>query len=111
MPLPAGIAGRIRLTDPSDYAQLSEAVRPGPSRLVQDGARFLDRRDAARRWFRSGVAPVVAMLHDAGLVGGGTDAEAYMRVACDRYRLIRTHESSDEIVARLRSRRGRQASP
>jgi hypothetical protein len=29
-------------------------------------------------------------------------------VACDRYRLIRTHEWSDEIVARLRPRRGRR---
>jgi hypothetical protein len=30
------------------------------------------------------------------------EAEAYLRVAHERYRLLRTHEWSDEIIARLR---------
>ena len=47
----------------------------------------------------------MAMLREADLIGSGTEAEAYLRVACDRYRLIRAHEWSDEIVARLRRRR------
>ena len=42
------------------------------------------------------------MLHAAGLVGECTDAEAYMGVATERYRLMRAHEWSDEIVERLR---------
>ncbi len=110
VPLPDEMAARIRVSDPWDYAQLSESVEAWAFRLVQDERGFLDRRDAARRWFEEEYLPVVAMLHDAGLVGGGTDAEAYLRVACDRYRLIRTHEWSDEIVARLRPRRGRWSS-
>jgi len=111
VPLPADMAARIRMSDPWDYAQLSETVEAWAFRLVQDERSFLDRRTAARRWFEEEYLPVVAMLHDAGLVGDGTDAEAYLRVACDRYRLIRTHEWSDEIVARLRPRprRGRRA--
>jgi hypothetical protein len=42
------------------------------------------------------------MLRDADLLGEGTEAEAYMRVAAERYRLILTHEWSDEVVQRLR---------
>ena len=108
VPLPAEMAARIRVTDPWDYAQLSESVEAWSFRLVQSDRSFLDRRDAARRWFEEEYLPVVGMLHDAGLVGDGTDAEAYLRVACDRYRLIRTHEWSDEIVARLRPGRRRR---
>jgi hypothetical protein len=111
VPLPAEMAERIRVSDPWDYAQLSEAVEAWAFRLVQDERAFVDRPTAARRWFEEEYLPVLGMLHDAGLVGNGTDAEAYIRVACDRYRLIRTHEWSDEIVARLRPRprRGRRA--
>ena len=45
---------------------------------------------------------MVRMLRAADLIGSGTDAEAYQRVARERYRLIRTHEWSDEIIERLR---------
>jgi hypothetical protein len=50
------------------------------------------------------------MLREADLIGAGTEAEAYLRVACDRYRLIRAHQWSDDIVARLRGQgaRGRR---
>ena len=108
VPLPDDMAARIRVRDPWDYARLSESIEAWAFRLVQDERVFLDRRDAARRWFEEEYLHVVAMLHDADLVGDGTDAEAYLRVACDRYRLIRTHEWSDQIVARLRPRRTRR---
>ena len=45
--------------------------------------------------------------HDArppDLIGDRTEAEAYLRVAAERYRLIMTHEWSDEIVERLRGK-------
>jgi hypothetical protein len=108
VPLPPELAARIRLRDPWDYAQLSESVEAWGYRLVQAERELLDRAEAARRWFDDEFVPVVAMLHDADLVGESTDAEAYMRVACDRYRLMRTHEWSEEIVARLRPRAGRR---
>ena len=38
------------------------------------------------------------MLREADLLGAGTEAEAYLRVAGERYRLIRTHEWNDEII-------------
>ena len=46
--------------------------------------------------------PVVRMLHAADLVGQATDAEAYMVVARERYRLMRTHEWNDEVIEELR---------
>ena len=102
VPLPDEIAARIVCRDPWNYAELSENVEAWSFRLVQDAGEYLSRADAARRWYEDEYRPVVAMLHEADLVGRGTEAEAYLRVACDRYRLIRAHEWSDEIVARLR---------
>ncbi len=34
--------------------------------------------------------------------GAGPEAEAYQRVAREKYRLMRTHEWNDEIIDRLR---------
>jgi hypothetical protein len=42
------------------------------------------------------------MLREAGLLGRGTETEAYMRVATLRYLLLRTHEWDDEVLERLR---------
>ncbi len=42
------------------------------------------------------------MLHAADLIGSGTDAEAYMRIARLSCRLMRTHEWNDEVIERLR---------
>ena len=99
---PPRCAARIVCRDPWNYAELSENVEAWSFRLVQDAGEYLSRAEAARRWYEEEYLPVVAMLHEAALVGRGTEAEAYLRVACDRYRLIRAHEWSDEIVARLR---------
>ena len=47
---------------------------------------------------------MVRMLRAADLVGDSTEAEAYLRVASERYRLMRTHEWSDEVIERLRGK-------
>jgi hypothetical protein len=104
VPLPDDVAARIVCSDPWNYAELSENVEAWSFRLVQHAGEYLSRAEAAGRWYDEEYRPVVAMLHQADLVGRGTEAEAYLRVASDRYRLIRTHEWSDEIVARLRPR-------
>ena len=54
------------------------------------------------RWFADEYQPVVRMLRGADMIGSRTEAEAYMRIASERYRLIRTHEWNDEIIERLR---------
>jgi hypothetical protein len=74
-------------------------------RLMQDEGKFCDRASVAQRWFEEEFGPVVAMLRQAELIGDRTDAEAYMWVAAERYRLIRTHRWDDEVIEKLRSRR------
>jgi hypothetical protein len=71
-------------------------------RYIQHEHRFCDREEIARRWFTDEYTPVVRMLRDADLLGEGTEAEAYLRVAAERYRLILTHAWSDDVIQRLR---------
>jgi hypothetical protein len=102
VPLPAPALAEISFSDPWSYAELGEAVEAWGFRCMQDSRTFLDREQIARRWFAEEYAPVVRMLRAADLIGSGTEAEAYQRVARERYRLIRVHEWSDEVIERLR---------
>jgi hypothetical protein len=103
VPLPPQAYAKIVFADPWCYAELGEGVEAWGYRCMQAERQFLDRAQVARRWWSEEFLPVVRMLNAADLVGSRTEAEAYLRVARERYRLIRTHEWSDEIIARLRS--------
>src|SRR5215472_172792 len=102
VPLPTQAHAKINVADPWSYAELGETVEAWGFRLMQHEDRFLDRAEVARRWFADEFTPVVRMLHAAGLVGGCTDAEAYMGIARERYRLMRTHEWNDAVIEELR---------
>jgi hypothetical protein len=102
VPLPEQAYGAISFTDPWSYAELGEAVEAWGFRYTQHAHRFLDRHEIARLWYAEEYLPVVRMVREADLIGSGTDAEAYQRVARERYRLMRTHEWNDEVIERLR---------
>jgi len=102
VPLPEQAYAKIAFSDPWSYAELGEAVEAWGCRCMQDNRRFMDRAEIARRWFADEYQPVVRMLRGADMIGSRTEAEAYMRIAAERYRLIRTHEWNDEIIERLR---------
>jgi hypothetical protein len=102
VPLPSRARGRIRVNDGWRYAVLAEAVEAWAFRLMQDRAEFLDRATAARLWFDEEYVPVVEMLREADMLGSGTETDAYMRVSGQRYRLMRTHEWSEDVLARVR---------
>jgi hypothetical protein len=102
VPLPARARDRIELSDPWDFGALAEGVEAWAFRTMQDRAEFIDRRTAARLWFDEDYLPVVDVLRDAGMLGEGTETDAYMRVVAQRYRVMRTHEWSEEVVSRLR---------
>jgi hypothetical protein len=104
VPLPPEDAHRIRLSDPWAYGSLAEGVEAWGFRLMQNRHDFLDRPAVAKLWFDEEYAPVVAMLKDADMIEDGTEADAFMRVAAQRYRLLRTHEWSPEVLERLRSK-------
>jgi hypothetical protein len=104
VPLSAVAMAKIIVTDPWSYAELGEAVEAWGYRRMQDTGQFSDRAETARHWFAEEYQPVVRMMRDADLIGERTEAEAYLRVATERYRLILAHEWSDEIVERLRGK-------
>ncbi|MEV4055919.1 chromosome partitioning protein ParB [Amycolatopsis sp. NPDC049688] len=104
VPLTGHARASVIVSDPWDYARLGEHVEAWGFRLMQDEGKFCDRASVAQRWFEEEFGPVVAMLRQAGLIGDRTDAEAYMWVAAERYRLIRTHRWDDEVIEALRSR-------
>jgi hypothetical protein len=94
------------VTDAWDYGVLAAAVEAWAFRLSQDRAEFLDRANAARLWFDEEYEPVVAMLREADMIGDGTETDAYLRVSKLRYRLMRTHDWSEDVLARVRADEG-----
>jgi hypothetical protein len=102
VPLSPAARSEIRLSDPWQLASLAEGVEAWGFRLMQHCDEHLSRDDIARLWFEDEYRPVVAMIREAGLVGWGTETEAYIRIVTERYRLLRTHAWSDEVLARLR---------
>jgi hypothetical protein len=102
VPLTGPARAAVVLGDPWRYTVLSQAVEAWGFRLMQDEGRFLDRQTVANRWYVEEFSPVVEMLRQAGLVGDRTEAEAYLTVSEQRYRLMRTHRWDDEVIAALR---------
>ena len=103
VPLPPDARARIGLTDPIQYGTLAEGVEAWGFRVSQYDERFMDRPHTALRWFHEEYVPVVAILRDADLIGRReTETDAYMRLSGERYRIMRTHEWSDEAIERVR---------
>jgi hypothetical protein len=101
--LPPEPRRRIALSDPWDFGELAEAVEAWGFRAMQDRGTYMDRGEVARHWFQEEYEPVVELLKAGDLIAEDeTETEAYMRVAADRYRVLRTHEWSDEVLDQLR---------
>ncbi len=116
VPLPPEARRRIVVSNPWDYGELAEAVEAWGFRAMQERRTFMDRREVARHWFADEYEPVTAMLRSGDLVAGDeTETEAYLRVACDRYRVLRTHDWSEQVLSDLRDadikRRRRRRQP
>jgi hypothetical protein len=101
VPLPESARGEIELHDPWDYARLSEHVEAWGFRTSQERGESISRAEAAYQWLEHEYRPVVAMLREADLIGDRTEAEAYLRVSAERYRLLRTHRWDDAVIERL----------
>ncbi len=101
VPLPEDVRAEIVLSDPWDYASLAEGVEAWGFRAMQEHGEALDRKQTALLWVEHEYRPVVAMLREADMIHGCTEAEAYMRIVTQRYRLLRTHAWNDEILQQL----------
>lgn len=102
VPLPRDLGAQLKLTDRWRYAELAEGVEAWGFRRIQRVGEVLTREEVALAWFTEEYKPLVEMLADAGLLGSGTEAEAYLRVSAERYRLLRTHTWNEETLERLR---------
>ena len=103
VPLPPQARSKIRVSEPErQYGHLAEGVEAWGFRLMRDRGEMMSRKEVALEWFGEEYEPVVEMLHEADLVGDQTETEAYMRVAAERWRLLRTHEWNEEVIERLK---------
>lgn len=102
VPLPRSARQELMLSDPWGYGRLAEGIEAWGCRVMHAREEHVPRADVARLWLKDEYRPVVRMLRDAGMIGAGTETDAYLRVGRERYRLLRTHEWSDEIVEQLR---------
>lgn len=105
VPVPPEAAARVVLSDPERYGELAEGIEAWGYRAGLERGQVLGRGELARAWFEEEFVPVVAMIREAGLAEGGTDADAYLDVGALRWRLLHTHEWSPEVLAGLHGRR------
>ncbi|CAM3773931.1 chromosome partitioning protein ParB [Tsukamurella ocularis] len=98
VPLEGAARERIRFTNAWDYSVLAESVEAWGFRLIQEAGEYLSRAVVAGRWYEEEFAPVIEMARAAGIMQSSTDAEVYLFVACERYRLVRKHVWTPEII-------------
>ncbi len=98
----------VAVDTPALYGEIAETVEAWAARRMHAEGAYMDKPTMARRWFAEEFQPVVAMIDDAGVRGEKErPAEAYLRVACERYRLIREHEWNADVLDQVR-RAGRR---
>jgi len=106
VPLPDDARAEIELSDPWDFAVLAEAVEAWGFRAMQSRGDALDRKETARLWLETEYRPAVALLRELDLVGDASATEAYMSIAADRYRLLRSRDWSEEVLRQVVDGRG-----
>jgi hypothetical protein len=103
VPLTGERRTEINCTDPSDYHRLAEMIEAWACRLMHEEGAYFDQATMARRWFDEEYTPVVALIDEAGVRGATeTGADAYIRVAKERYRLIREHDWNRDVLQMVR---------
>lgn len=107
VPVPRSAHHALILSDPQQYPWFAEMVEAWAARLMFAEGQCLDRTEAAMRWYTEEFAPVIKMIEDGDLLASDeTEADAYMRVAGERYAVFHHHDWNAEIIAELGRRRG-----
>lgn len=102
VPLPPNMRAKVELRTAEDFGELAEMVEAWGFRYMQLRGRMLDRRETAQAWFTEEYEPAVELLRQTGLLTGGSDTEAYVRLSAERYRLLRNHSWDESVIERLR---------
>lgn len=99
----------VAVDSPEQYGVIAETVEAWAARTMHAEGQYMDRETMARRWYDEEFKPVVDMIERAGVRGDKErPAEAYLRVAGERYRLIREHEWSAEVLDEVRKAKKRK---
>ena len=99
VPLTGERRAAINCTDPHNYHRLAEMIEAWACRLMHQEEAYFDKQAMARRWFDEEYTPVLQMIEEAGVRGRDeTGADAYIRVAGERYRLIREHDWNRDVM-------------
>ncbi len=102
----------VAFDDPFDYGYLAETVEAWATRTMHAEGTYMDKQTMADRWYAEEFRPVVDMIEEAGVRGADErPAAAYLRVAGERYRLIREHEWNAEVLEAVRQRRRKPQPP
>jgi hypothetical protein len=89
----------LAVDDPFDYGVIAETVEAWATRTMHAEGTYMDKATMAARWYAEEFKPVVDMIEEAAVRGQDErPAAAYLRVACERYRLIRDHEWNAEVM-------------
>lgn len=95
----------VAVDDPFDYGVIAETVEAWAARTMHAEGAYMDKETMAVRWYAEEFAPVVEMIEEAGVRGKDErPAEAYLRIAGERYRLIREHEWNAEIMEAVKNK-------
>ena len=110
VPLTGERRAEINCTDPTDYHRLAEMIEAWACRLMHREGAYFDKETMARRWFDEEYTPVVGLIDDAGVRGDAeTGADAYIRVAGERYRLIREHDWNRDVMEQIAATQSRRS--
>lgn len=101
VPLPAQWRSEFDLADGDSYGDLAESIEAWGCRYMLQHRELLDRGEIAVAWYTEEYQPALEVLREADLIGDSSPVEAYMRLSCQRYRLLRTHTWDDDALARL----------
>ena len=108
VPLTGERRAEINCTDPSNYHRLAEMIEAWACRLMHHEGAYFDKQTMARRWYDEEYEPVVALIDGAGVRGRDeTGADAYLRIAGERYRLIREHDWNEDVLTMISEKKGR----
>lgn len=106
-PLPRDDRRNVKVSDPENYPRIAEMIEAWAARVMFAEGSFMDRRTAAERWYREEFRPAVDLIDEAGLrTSDETAADAYLRVAGDRYRAYLEHVWSKEMLVALKGKKG-----
>ncbi len=99
----------VAVDDATDYGIIAETVEAWATRTMHAEGAYMDKKTMAERWYAEEFVPVLEMIEEAGVRGPDErPAAAYLRVAGERYRLIREHEWNAEVMEAVRDSKARR---